>query len=222
MIQGLLLKEWIKTRWTLLVLYLVALGITIYALLTMQRVITVRGVEHLWIILLSKDVLFVDALKYQPLLTGLILAVVQFAPEMVQKRLKLTLHLPVAQHTIATTMLTYGVGVLVLLLGIQSLILYGYLSSVLAPELVTHIMVSVAPWLMAGLAAYGLGALIVLEPTWRRRLLYLVMSYGVMSLYFISTTPRFYQDVLLWMALLTVVLCYFSFLSISRFKEGVQ
>lgn len=222
MIQGLLLKEWIKTRWTILVLTLVGLGATIYALLTMQRVINLRGVEHLWIILLSKDVLFVEAIKLIPLLSGLVLAVVQFAPEMIQKRLKLTLHLPVAENTIATTMLTYGLGVLLVLSGLEALILTVYLSSVLAPELVEHIMVSVLPWLMAGLAAYGLTSLIVLEPTWRRRILYGVMSYGVLSLYFISSTPRFYEDALLPMALVTLLLCYFSFLSISRFKEGVQ
>ena len=222
MIQGLLYKEWIKTRWALLVLYIVGLAITAYALLTLQRVITLRGAAHLWEILLSKDVLFLNVLQYQPLFTGLVLAVTQFAPEMTRKRLKLTLHLPMNQGTIALTMLTYGVGVLGLLCLTQHLMLALYLRSILAPELVTHLLVSTAPWFIAGFTAYGLTALVVLEPTWRRRVLYILLSYALVHFYFISTTPRFYQEALLPMGLVTLLLCYVSILSIQRFKEGVQ
>lgn len=57
-----------------------------------------QGGSHLWEILLSRDVVFIETLTYIPLLAGLLLAIVQFVPEMQQKRLKLTLHLPYPQN----------------------------------------------------------------------------------------------------------------------------
>ena len=85
-------KEWIKTRRYFPIALIVSVIFIIYALLGVQRVINFRGVAHLWEILLSRDVVFIETLTYIPLLAGLLLAIVQFVPEMQQKRLKLTLH----------------------------------------------------------------------------------------------------------------------------------
>ena len=222
MIGGLLYKEWVKTRWAVLLLSLLGLGVVGYALLSLERIVSVRGVSHLWEVLLSKDVLLLDALKYQPILCGLVLAVVQWAPEMVQKRLKLTLHLPLPLERIAFVMLTYGVLMLGLFFLVEMLILWGYLSSILAPELVTHLLVSVGPWFLAGWGMYGVTTWVVVEPTWWGRLLCMLVSYGVCCLYFVTTTPRAYQDLLCEMGLWSVLLCYVAILSIYRFKEGVQ
>ena len=222
MIGGLVYKEWIKTRWAVLLLTLLGLGVTGYALLSLGRIVAVRGVAHLCEVLLSKDVLLLDALKYQPILCGLVLAVVQWAPEMVQKRLKLTLHLPLPLGRIAFVMLSYGVVILGLLFLVQMLILWGYLSRILAPELVTHLLVSVAPWFLAGWTMYGVATWVVVEPTWRGRLLFMLVGYGVVSLYFVAETPRAYQDLLWVIGLWSLLLCYVAILSIYRFKEGVQ
>lgn len=222
MIQGLIQKEWIKTRWAILALYLLGLAVVGYDILTIQRVINLKGAAHLWEILLTKDVIFLSAVQFQPLLTGAALAAIQFVPEMMQKRLKLTLHLPMSGACITFTMLSYGLLSMLLLIIVQYLVLFFYLHSVLAPELVEHLLVSVAPWFMAGLLAYGWTSLIVLEPTWRRRVVYLLMGYGLLRVFFVTEIPRAYQDTLLPLLLITLLLCYFSFLSINRFKEGKQ
>lgn len=77
-------KEWIKTRRYFPIALIVSVIFIIYALLGIQRVINFRGVAHLWEILLSRDVVFIETLTYIPLLTGLLLAIVQFVPEMQQ------------------------------------------------------------------------------------------------------------------------------------------
>ena len=69
---------------------------------------------------------------------------------------------------------------------------------------------------------YGVTTWVVVEPTWRGRLLCMLVSYGVCCLYFVTTTPRAYQDLLCEMGLWSVLLCYVAILSIYRFKEGVQ
>ena len=108
-------KEWIKTRRYFPIALIVSVIFIIYALLGIQRVINFRGVAHLWEILLSRDVVFIETLTYIPLLTGLLLAIVQFVPEMQQKRLKLTLHLPYPQNRMLMLMLIAGLSELIVI-----------------------------------------------------------------------------------------------------------
>ena len=74
-------KEWIKTRWYLLLAGVVTLGFAGYSMLRINRVVELKGVEHVWEVMLQRDAVFVDLLQYIPLLVGLLLAVVQFVPE---------------------------------------------------------------------------------------------------------------------------------------------
>ena len=61
---------------------IVPLRSTAYALLRVQRVITFKGAAHVWEVMLEKEVVFIDILQYLPALLGVLLAVVQFVPEM--------------------------------------------------------------------------------------------------------------------------------------------
>ena len=139
-------KEWIKTRRYFPIALIVSVIFIIYALLGIQRVINFRGVAHLWEILLSRDVVFIETLTYIPLLAGLLLAIVQFVPEMQQKRLKLTLHLPYPQNRMLMLMLIAGLSELTVIYLINYLILYAYLQNILAPELTDRILLTSLPW----------------------------------------------------------------------------
>lgn len=158
-------KEWIKTRRYFPIALTVSVIFIIYALLGVQRVINFRGVAHLWEILLSRDVVFIETLTYIPLLAGLLLAIVQFVPEMQQKRLKLTLHLPYPQNRMLMLMLIAGLSELIVIYLIDYLILYVYLQNILAPELTDRILLTSLPWYIGGITAYSLTSWICLEPT---------------------------------------------------------
>ena len=108
MIQAIFYKEWIKTRWYLLLATLFMIGITGYSMLRVSRVIAMQGIDHLWVVMVQKDAIFVDLLQYVPLLTGILLAAVQFFPEMQRKCLKLTLHLPYSQKKMILAILAFG------------------------------------------------------------------------------------------------------------------
>ena len=134
-------------------------GATAYALLRVQRVITFKGAAHVWEVMLEKEVVFIDILQYLPALLGVLLAVVQFVPEMAQKRLKLTLHLPFPQWKMILLMSGIGLGALALLFIVQTAVLWGYFHALLAPELVARILLTALPWYLAGLTLYLLTAL---------------------------------------------------------------
>ena len=190
-------KEWIKTRrYTLL--------------------------GHLWEILLSRDTVFIEVLTYVPLAIGVLMAVVQFVQEMQQKRLKLTLHLPFPQRRMVTLMLSSG---LVQVLGIFLLnyaVLWIYLQSILAPELVSRILLTALPWYLCGLTGYLLAAWICLEPTWYRRIVNLLIAAGVIRIFYLGTTPEAYNCFLIGLVLYVVVIVLLPQLSVARFKQGCQ
>ena len=215
-------KEWIKTRRYFPIALTVSVIFIIYALLGVQRVINFRGVAHLWEILLSRDVVFIETLTYIPLLAGLLLAIVQFVPEMQQKRLKLTLHLPYPQNRMLMLMLIAGLSELIVIYLIDYLILSVYLQNILAPELTDRILLTLLPWYIGGITAYFLTSWICLEPTWRRRIIDLLIAVGVVRIFFLSSVPEAYNCFLPWLVVYTAAAMLLPQLSVSRFKEGCQ
>ena len=73
MIQAIFYKEWIKTRWYLLLATLFMIGITGYSMLRISRTIAIQGIDHLWVVMVQKDAIFIDLLQFVPLLTGILL-----------------------------------------------------------------------------------------------------------------------------------------------------
>ena len=106
--KAILYKEWIKTRGYCLLALIVSCGMVVYSLIKMRYIIEIKGVEHLWMVMMERDAVFVDRLTYLPVIVGTLLAIVQFVPEMQQKRMKLMLHLPYPRFLNISIMLLYG------------------------------------------------------------------------------------------------------------------
>ncbi len=222
MIKAIFYKEWIKMRWFCLVAALFLAGFTAYALLRVQRVITFKGAAHIWEVMLEKEVVFIDILQYLPVLLGVLLALVQFIPEMTHKRLKLTLHLPFPQRKMILLMMGVGLAALAVLSAVQAFVLWCYFHTLLAPELVSRILLTSLPWYLAGLALYPLAAWVCLEPTWRRGVADILVAVGVCRLFFLSETPQAYDGMLPWLLALLLCVLFFPLLSVYRFKQGCQ
>ena len=222
MLKPILYKEWIKTRWYFLLAILVSIGFTGYSLLRVNRVIGLKGMEHLWQVMLERDVIFIDLQMYIPLIIGILLAIVQFVPEIQQSRLKLTLHLPYPHYRIIAVMLLYGILVLLVCFVFNFIFMSVYFIGILAGELVKHILMTALTWYIAGFTGYLLTAWICLEPTWKRRILNIVIAVCVLRVFFLSAVPEAYNSflsVLIGYTSLTVLL---SMLSVYRFKTGQQ
>lgn len=222
MIKAIFYKEWIKIRWYGILAFILSIGFAGYAMLRVARICSLKGVDHLWIVMLQRDAIFVDFLQFVPLFAGLGLAIVQFVPEMYHKSFKLTLQLPVRATRSVAAMLGFGVMLLIAVFLPTLVVMWGYLQSVLAFELWTHIVWSTLPWYLAGIAAYLLTAWVTIEPTWRHRLTDGVVALLLLRVYFLAPTPEAYNG---FLPLLTVVtLCYglLTILSLTRFRDGRQ
>ena len=214
-------KEWIKTRWYLLLACIVTLGFAGYSMLRINRVVELKGAAHVWEVMLHVMLccepagICASASRYSS-------ALVQFIPEMYHKCLKLTLHLPYPQLKMINLMLLYGLLTLVICFATNYILMFVYLQGILAPELYSRILLTALPWYIAGICAYLLIAWVCLEPTWKRRVLNLVISVLLLRVFFLSSDPEAYNGFLPWLTIYSLLTISFSWLSVLRFKAGKQ
>ncbi len=221
MLRSLFLKEWLKTRMVVLLALVVSLGLCVYILLSVSRLIDANGMMLVWDTLLNRDVLLVDMLRFVPLVVGVLLGVSQMLPEVLQKRIKLTLHLPIAIWKSVGVMVLYGaivmVGLMVLNLGVCAIAM----SSWFPKELLQHIFLTAFVWYIAGLLAYFFAIWVVLEPTWVMRVPELLFAAVCLRGFYMSTMPEVYNAFLPIMVVFTVLCAGLPLLSIDRFKRGI-
>ena len=222
MLKAIFYKEWIKTRWFFLLSVLVSLSFTLYCTLRLGRMIDLKGTQHFWEVMLQRGVVFIEILEYIPVLIGVLWAIVQFAPEMHNKCLKLTLHLPVSQLKMTMAMLGSGFLLLLACFGLNLVVIALFFSRYFAAELVTSVLLTALPWFLAGLAGYLLFSWICLEPTWKRRVFNGILAVFILRIFFLSPTPQAYRGFLPYLAGAILLLFPLAWHSIIRFKEGKQ
>lgn len=222
MYSALLYKEWIKIRWVLLIVSGISLWTLIQLFLTVRELFEFMDPMNVWIDAVHRKSVFYSGLKYNALLAGLGIALIQFVPETVKRRLRLLFHLPVSHNRSLYFMMGAGLActLFVIALNVTGLLV------VIAPrypaELVWSAMATTAPWFFAGIAAYFATALVIVEPLWWRRFLYAVLSFGVVYLFlggrgYETYAHSFWKYVLLGsLFVLTIVLPAF------RFKRGIN
>ena len=88
------------------------------------------------------------------------------------------------------------------------------------PEFQSNLWLTAAPWLLAGYAGYLLTAFIVLEPTWRLRIVGLLFSAAFLKLYYLDDFYNGYLRVLCVTVLWTAGLFLLPLLSTHRFGKG--
>ncbi len=215
-------KEWLKTRWVIAGLCILGIGLLAYIFITLGRVFRHLGMVEVWDAIINRHNPLYPELRYYPIIFGILLALSQFIPEIQKKRLKLTLHLPMSQKASYFSMQCYGL--LVLLAGfiVQLMILYVYSTVYFPKEITANAFISLWPWYNAGIMAYLFTALICLEPTWVRRTVYLPIALGALYIPYLSGFPGAYQYIW-WLLPLSIVYIFtFPWLSIERFKRGLQ
>ncbi len=221
MIRSLFFKEWLKTRIVVILSLLTSIGLSVYILLSTSRMIDINGAMAVWDTLLNRDVVLVEWLRFLPLIVGILLGVAQILPETAQKRIKLTLHLPVPNWKSIGTMVFYGVLIMLALTIINLSICLIGLSHWLPKELLCRIFLTASVWYLAGILAYFFALWITLEPTWKLRILELLFATACLRGFYMTTMPEAYNRFLPIMLVFTLLCAPLPLLSIDRFKQGI-
>lgn len=220
MFKALLYKEWIKLRFYWCLLFAANLVFAAFLALSLRHVFQVREAFVVWSNWISKGYLFFRSAQYVPLLIGIVLSCLQFFPEILTKRLRLVLHLPLGQDRAVGIHLAAGLLLLGLILAPGLLLILISAGIYFPAEFQGVIWFTYGPWLLAGFAGYLLTAALLLEPTWLSRVFYLILGAALLRLLYQDGFYNAYLRILPGVVLLTAALFVVPLLSTHRFGKG--
>ncbi|MCE4564429.1 hypothetical protein INQ51_08915 [Maribellus sp. CM-23] len=218
--KAMIYKEWLKIRWFTILYALLGMLAVGYLFLKVQHDTTFNQPNNYWNLILFKGLKFFSPLKFIPLAGGLLVAVAQYFPETVNKRIKLTFHLPFNENKVLLCMMGFGSCCLLAVYLILITLFSGIAAFYFPSNIILPALVSLIPWFLAGFSTYYLVALIVLEPVWKFRFLYLLVAATFIPLFFINGSTAAYQPVNITLAVLTVLLSISLLFSGYRFRKG--
>lgn len=221
MFKAIIYKEWIKLRLYWVLLLAANLGFAAYLSLRLRAVHEFNAAVTIWGAWIFKGYLFFNPYHYAPLVTGILIGGLQFLPEIFSKRIRLVLHLPLGEERVIAQHLGTGLLLLTLIL-VPVAALLAFTGGIYFPaEFQRNLWLTLAPWLLAGYVAYLLTATLLLETTWRYRIIYLLLGGAALRLFFLGDFYDTYLRVLPAFALWTVILFSLPLLSSYRFRKGL-
>jgi hypothetical protein len=223
MIKAIFYKEWLKTKRVVLLLALIALLLVVYTFIQTNYFFRTNEPIQAWLMVIQKDAATVPAImKWFLPVSAIFLSAAQFSAEVIDKRLKLTLHLPKSEASIISSILLYGVVVLTLLYIIPYIVITFGISSRYPAEIVYNMWSQVVPFMLCGYAAYFLVGWTIVEPIWKQRVCNALISLAALSIFTLQTGSVVNNSNCLSMLVIVVVAFAGVFYSTSRFKDGAQ
>lgn len=215
-------KEWMKTKKFILVVFILLAAVAVYSYIDITYAIRIKEAVNIWYGFIFQGASVSSLMMYLIPLSGISMAIVQFVPEMTNKKFKLTLHLPASETQLMSAMLLYGYGILFALYLACVIFMSVIIGLVLPAEVVCMMVSQFLPWITAGLAGYGFTVWICVEPSWKQRIFNMLISVGMLSVLFVSSFPETYSSFGWGMLLVLVSSFVFPFYSCIRFKQGIQ
>ncbi|HBL76899.1 MAG: hypothetical protein A2W90_00965 [Bacteroidetes bacterium GWF2_42_66] len=218
--KSVIYKEWLKVRWFLI--GFTALGIfgVGYIFLKVQHDFAFMEAKNYWYNSLFKGLQYFGYLKFLPLAGALAIGVAQYFPETINKRIKLTFHLPLKENKVLMMMHTFGTCSLLAAYLLIFAVFFGFSKIFFASEMVNGAVISVFPWFLAGLTSYFIIALVVLEPIWKYRIFYSLIGGFFVTIYLKSAVTAGYGPANPILFVLTACLSIALIFSAYRFRKG--
>lgn len=207
MLRAIFIKEFFKIRWLWLTLMLLNGLLMTYVYIVTRQLFILDHAEIVWYRVIHLGQIHYAGMKYAFMLTGLLVACIQYLPEMAGERLRLSLHLPVSPHRLIMAHVFVGLAALGLVvaldLGALALITRNYFPA----EAVVNTLLTALPWGFAGLAAFLGATLEILEPCYRLKLFNLGITAGVIGFFLYPVEQAGYNYALrfLWVPILLMI-----------------
>ncbi|MBN2601772.1 MAG: hypothetical protein JXR87_07260 [Candidatus Marinimicrobia bacterium] len=220
MYKAILYKEWIKIRWWVIGYLVVMLGSLIYIGLDVRQWFEMNDAISVWLYVIQRSVPFFKSIKFVPILAGILLAIIQFVPEMVKKRYRLTFHLPIHENKSLIFMSFVGLG-MIALFSILALLGLAIIGSIYFPrEVSVASLLTMAPWLLASFVAYLGASAITVDPSWKYRIVYAVLLYPIIQSLFLGGNLGLYRFSLIRYILLSLIFILVMLFPGYRLRKG--
>lgn len=175
MYKAILYKEWLKIRWMVLGYLIILLGFLTYIGLDTRYWFEMNDPIQVWLVVIQRKILYYTVIKYIPVFAAIVLAIVQFVPEMVKKRYRLSFHLPIGETHSLLFMIAIGIGVMLITSAIYLLGLTLIGMTFFPVEVTRSSLMTVAPWLLAGIVTYLGATAVTVDPSWKYRIVYVLL-----------------------------------------------
>lgn len=219
MLPAIVLKEWLKIRWVWVAALLVHLGLLLYLLLALRHQFQIEHSEMIWYWAFELRRLLYTQIQYLPALTGAVIAIAQFGPEMLDGRFRLSLHLPIRGDLLVWSWVGFGalMGGLLALLDLAGL--YWIVGRWFPREAAASAVLTALPWLLGGWVAYFGTTLALLEPARARRLIYAGLTLAFLALLYQARGYQEYDRILPRLAALALLLLPAVILPAHRYRH---
>ncbi|MGD9898704.1 MAG: hypothetical protein AB7T22_06210 [Calditrichaceae bacterium] len=225
MIRALIFKEWLKIRWAFLAILIFSVLILVMIALNIAYDMRMMTPKNSWYYVIFRHQIFYSSILAIPLISGFILGIVQFYPEINASRLKLTLHLPMKTNTILLTMVAIGVAMLLIIYLTTMTIVSAITLNFYPMEVFVSLWITTAAWFLAGLVIYLATGMIFVEPRWWQRIFMMIVSAGFVSTLLISPSNggyNQYEHALPLFTLFSIFYIISILYSADRFRKGVR
>lgn len=226
MIKSLIYKEWLKVRWTLIALAMLNLLVVVSTCVSIANAFGLIDASKLYGDIVALQNLFYYDLLYIPFLTGLLLGIVQFYPEINSSRIKLTLHLPMKESKALMTMQLFGIGSMFLVFAVDVIILLWFSSKYFPSEIINGMLISILPWLLAGFVIYIFITIIFVDTSWSRRAIIGLTGLAFVNNYYLSTmyggTIYSYSESWFYFVIMIIIISPLILWSGNNYKRGVK
>ncbi len=216
-------KEWIKTRLGFICSLLASIGVVFYIFLVVENKMTLVGAKNYTMNVLYNNppIIYYSLLRYIPILIAVCVGVLQYMPEVAQKRIRLTLHLPVDNNRLFLCMVAFGV-TLITIAYIVIFTFFCWKNHSLFPTEVTYpVEMTAMAWFLAGYIVYNFIAMVAMEPNRIRQVFYALIGLILSTLYFHEIPYHgAYADSLPVLTVLAVVSFPLMLFSGFRFNKG--
>ena len=218
MLKAIFYKEFLKIRWSWLILIALNGLLMAYIFIETRHLFVMDHAEVVWYRVLHLGQIHYGHLKFAPPVTGLLLACIQYLPEMTGERMRLSLHLPVFPHRLIMAHLVVGLSALGLIIALDLVTLSQITARYFPAEAVSTTFLTALPWGLAGLAAYLGLTLALLEPSYKLKLFNLALTAGVAGLFLHPAEPGGYSHSLLLLILPILLMIPAMMLPAYRFR----
>ncbi len=218
--RSILLKEWLKIRWFLAAALIVNLGFSIKIFLDIRSILSAEHAQMVWYQAVHLHTVFHHDMRYVPLLTGLTLAAAQFFPEILGRRMRIALHLPMARDGMMFFCLAFGLGVVGAIFLVDALFIHLTMRAYFPFEVAVSAVMTALPWFLAGVWGYLGAVAVLLETAWPRRVFFFLVFSVLIAMLYSGVGYGWLTPALPWLGalLLPAFLCVFE--SARRFQRG--
>ena len=220
MIRSILLKEGLKLRWMFLAALAVNVGFCVKVFLDIRQQMAAEHAQMVWYQAVHLQTVFQYQMRHLPLLTGLALASAQFVPELLGRRMRIVLHLPVAREAMLAWSLLAGLGHVLVVIGVVAVLTHLTMTRFFPAEVSLSALVTMAPWYAAGLVSYLGAAAVLLEPRWPRRIFMALVFGTVASMLLMGRGYGWFSPALPWLPVLLPLALLSVFEPCRRFHQG--